>query len=146
MPGPKPTPTALKIVRGNPGKRALPKNEPKLATVAPPRPAELNRAEVRAWDELTAVLLKMRVLTEAEFAAVEGAAVELAAYRKAHWHISREGEVVDGRLNPWMEVRAHAWKRLYPLLGAFGMTPADRTKVAAALSEAADPFEEFLKN
>ena len=28
MRGPKPTPTALKIVRGNPGKRALPKDEP----------------------------------------------------------------------------------------------------------------------
>lgn len=29
MPGCRPTPTALKLVRGNPGKRALPKNEPR---------------------------------------------------------------------------------------------------------------------
>lgn len=37
MRGPKPTPTALKVIRGNPGKRALPENEPtpQLGAAAP---------------------------------------------------------------------------------------------------------------
>ena len=35
MPGPKPKPTRLKVLQGNPGHQKLPKNEPKPRPIRP---------------------------------------------------------------------------------------------------------------
>jgi len=146
MRGRKAVPTALKIVRGNPGRRPLPQNEPKLAVKLPPHPKDLSESELAAWSDLSVPLLKMKVLTEADAVVLELAAVELAAYREAHRHLAEEGTVIEGKLNPWYIAREGAWKKLFRMLAACGMTPADRTKVSVVGDSAADPFEEFLQS
>jgi P27 family predicted phage terminase small subunit len=102
--------------------------------------------ELAAWSDLSGPLLKMKVLTEADGIVLELAAVELAAYREAHRHLAEEGIVVEGKLNPWYLAREGAWKKLFRMLAACGMTPADRTKVSVVGDGAADPFEEFLQS
>lgn len=147
MPGPKPTPTAIKVQRGNPGRRPLSQNEPKLAVVLPPHPKDLSPSELAAWSDLSGPLLKMKVLTEADAVVLELAAVELALYREAREHIAKEGTVDrEGDINSWLQVREGAWKKLFRMLAACGMTPADRTKVSVVGDGAADPFEEFLQS
>ena len=51
-PGPKTTPTKLKILHGNPGKRELPKNEvePKQSDKAPPAPKYLDKVGKKECD------------------------------------------------------------------------------------------------
>ncbi len=67
--GPAPTPTALRIVRGNPGKRPLPKNEPRPRETRPYCPEHIKRDAVayREWKRLSPILRRMRVLTEADY-------------------------------------------------------------------------------
>jgi len=60
---PIPTPTALKILRGNPGKRRLNREEPQsLPTDATP-PADLPAAAVAIWEERVPELIRMGVMT-----------------------------------------------------------------------------------
>ena len=49
-PGPKPQPTNLKIIRGNPGKRDLNSNEPQPDMVMPDPPDTLSDEARAQWD------------------------------------------------------------------------------------------------
>ena len=49
MPGPKPKPTSLKLLQGNPGHRALPKSEPQPRPVAPDCPDYLGTVGRIRW-------------------------------------------------------------------------------------------------
>src|SRR5439155_23962240 len=54
--GPAPTPTALRILRGNPGRRPLPLNEPRAPLGPPPPPPELSTAALAEGNRLTPTL------------------------------------------------------------------------------------------
>lgn len=71
MAGRRPTPTELKLVRGNPGKRAINKKEPQPARHIPSAPAHLTCEGQVAWGRLTVLLDRMGVLTEADGFALE---------------------------------------------------------------------------
>lgn len=55
-----PKPTHLKVIAGNPGKRALPTNEPQpeLRDLEPPR--DLDEDEQREWDRIAPLLRDAR--------------------------------------------------------------------------------------
>ena len=62
------TPTALRILRGNPSKRPLPKNEPTPPAGPLRPPPEITGALADLWDELAAPLVAMGCLTVADTA------------------------------------------------------------------------------
>ena len=76
MPGPNPAPASLKLVRGNPGKRAIhPEREPALPASSSasnsnlpfcPEPVSRNPSAKRYWDQHVGLLSAMKVLTAAD--------------------------------------------------------------------------------
>ena len=67
MKGPNPTPTAIRILRGNPGRRALPKDEPKPeAARSLDPPAWLDDAARAEWIDKAGMLDRLGLLTEAD--------------------------------------------------------------------------------
>jgi P27 family predicted phage terminase small subunit len=61
-----PKPTALKRLEGNPGKRRLNTREPQPLPGEPEMPEGLDDIARKEWERLVPVLLRMRVLTEAD--------------------------------------------------------------------------------
>lgn len=164
MPGPAPKPTALKKLEGNPGKRALPKDEPNHAVPKrqPPPPTHLNKEAKKHFKRIAARLIKVRVFTEND---VENLALWCAAYAdivEADKHIQQEGHVVKtygtvkddegnyvnvvigSKANPWVAILQKAWERLKSLNAEFGMTPASRTRIQALPEEKkGDDWDDF---
>lgn len=64
-----PTPTALKLIRGNPGKRPLNHDEPKPKVSLPPPPPHLTHfpLAVTNWELEGGLLLRLGVMTEADW-------------------------------------------------------------------------------
>lgn len=62
MRGPPPKPTKLRVLQGNPGKRALPKNEPQTSGEAI-RPQSLKGAAAKVWDMYAPRYIAMGTLT-----------------------------------------------------------------------------------
>ena len=62
MAGRIPKPTHLKLIQGNRGKRALPKNEPKPRIKAPTPPPFLTRIGRNEWRRIAPKLLKLGLL------------------------------------------------------------------------------------
>ena len=155
MAGRRPKPTALKLVTGNPGKRAINKKEPKPKRLIPSCPAYLSTASKVAWGRLSVLLDRMGVLTEAD-----AAALERLCDCYGDILICRESLIADGwtyktvdaqgntliKGNPAATQLRSADSQFKAYLIEFGLTPSARSKVHGSPEEEekADPLNEFF--
>ena len=159
--GPKPTPIALQLVRGDPrqrGKAALAaaldeQVRPKVAI--PSCPAHL-RDEARAeWDRITVHLEQLGLITEIDRAALAAYCSTWADYVWAENRIAElnaaaadatgeRGRVWDTpsgykQISVPMQIRNRALEMMAKYLAEFGMSPAARSRVTASDPQMALP-------
>ena len=143
--GPKPMPTHLKLLRGNPGHQVLNKNEPQpmLGDEPLPPPNYLDGYAKEEWLRLSTELHRLRLLTICDVAA-------LAAYCDAYgrWRdakealdrirandptmrglmIKRESAIIT---NPLVSSARKAAGDMVRFASEFGLTPAARARIGA---------------
>lgn len=117
-------PTALKRLNGSAAQHPerINDNEPVPERGIGSAPAHLGPAEQAIWDEVVSVMYK-DVLGEADRIALE------AMVRLIHMMRTSFDEMTAAQLT-----------RLTGLLGQFGMTPADRTKISVPKRQSDNPF------
>lgn len=144
-----PTPLEQKRALGNPGKRPLPAQSATLAVeripLRPPRGLGLGPDGRKMWTHVAE--LKWVATTDV------GAVVNVC--RIADMAAQLDKDVADrgvsyefrGRLmpNPSVGKAIEARKVLGALLGQFGMTPADRTRLGIAEVKAQSKFDELME-
>ena len=135
MTGPPPKPTALKILQGNPGKRALNKNEPKPKQKIPVCPAHLCKIGKAEWRRITRQLATLKLVTEIDRAALSAYCTAWAKYVETSLAISKTGYLVKSKnkifyVNPLVAVQNKAMEQMKAFLVEFGMTPASRSRIA----------------
>lgn len=147
MPGPQRQPTKLRVLRGNPSKRPLPKNEPEPREGEPKRPSGLSKAASEEWSRLVELTLGMRVLTEADGRMLEITARAYAEYDALAKIVAKEGytyetDTKNGHrvvARPEVAMAADAWRRYERGLSHFGLSPSTRGKVQTVASEGDTP-------
>lgn len=113
--GSKPKPTALKALAGNPGKRPLPENEPKLPKSDWKAPDYLLGDALAEWDRVVPILNACKVLTDGDLQTVVayclcvGEIAELARAREP--------------------IRSVTFSQFRSLASELGLTPASRARV-----------------
>lgn len=68
--GPRPQPTELKLLRGNPGHRAINKAEPKPTADGVVMPSHLGPVAVQKWQQVLPLLQAVKVMTKADVEAL----------------------------------------------------------------------------
>jgi P27 family predicted phage terminase small subunit len=68
--GPRPQPTKLKILRGNPGNRPINKREPQPPADGVLMPVHLGKVAARKWQELLPLLQAVKIMTKADVEAL----------------------------------------------------------------------------
>jgi P27 family predicted phage terminase small subunit len=148
MPGPKPTPTHLKLLRGNPGHQKLNRNEPQ-----PQVPAEVPEpppfVQGHAADEWWRVAPELHALKLLSALDVMLLATYCQAY--AHWRTAEEklremaardpvtsGLLVktasgDAAQNPLVGIARRAAADMVRYASEFGMSPAARARISAGV-------------
>ena len=168
MAGRRPKPTALRLVTGNPGKRAVNKKEPKPKRVIPSCPAYLSDSGKVAWGRLCVLLDRMGILTEADSLALERLCDCYAEIIECRLLVERDGRTYSSvttrttseegeattvediksllKANPAVAMMADADRRFKSYLVEFGLTPAARSKVHATPDDdnKKDPLAEFF--
>ncbi|WP_439891590.1 phage terminase small subunit P27 family [Ralstonia sp. 25C] len=150
MRGRKPTPTALKLVRGNPGKRPLPEDEPKPPRGAP-APEWLSVEAAKHWPTVAKQLEDAGVLTSMDAAALALYCEAFARWRHANEQVAKYGPVVKAPSgfpvqSPFLAIANKAFDQMAKMLIEFGMTPSSRSRVAKAAPDAAkNPFADLVK-
>ncbi len=171
--GPPPTPTQLKILRGNPGHRPLPKGEPvpRSTRIQPPR--YLGPIARAAFRKIVRELEAMRVRTTGDGIQVELAALAYERARISESVVRTHGAVVvEKKLGPRRKVRdertrrmiwareelltfkprpevaieADAWRRCQSALDRLGLSPSALSRVTSGGTDAPvrDPLQRFF--
>uniref|UniRef100_A0A6M3K3R3 Putative terminase n=1 Tax=viral metagenome TaxID=1070528 RepID=A0A6M3K3R3_9ZZZZ len=149
--GPKPQPTALKKLRGNPGRRPLPKNEPATGKYArvPPPPRYLDRYGKNEWRRVAGQLLKAGLLTKVDRSALSAYCACYSTWLNAQDQIKKHGVLVKApsgfpMQSPYLAISNKALEQMLKFLVEFGMTPSSRARVKADKpEEKKDPLAEF---
>jgi P27 family predicted phage terminase small subunit len=102
--GRKPTPTALKKLEGNPGKRPLNNSEPKPDKKAPSCPKWLEPEAKKEWRRLAKQMEALGILTEVDMAAFAGYCQAYARWKEAEEFITQHGTIVRTPSGYWQQV------------------------------------------
>lgn len=142
-PGPRKTPTALALVRGNPGRRALPKNEPKPPVARPDAPDFLSDVAKAEWARVCPLLADLGLMTHIDVAV-------LAAYCSAYSDLLDAMEKQRGRTtvikthngnwvqSPFVSMIRQARLDMIRFGAELGMTPAARAGMSIEIGSGQD--------
>lgn len=151
MRGPKPQPTTLKLLRGNPGKRPLNEQEPTPPDGMPECPEFLDAVAKAAWERTAAMLKQMGVLTVADGIALSALCTLYSRWVHAEEQVKKFGAVVKNpdrghpMKSPYLRIANESLEALRKLLLEFGLTPSSRSRIhAMGASPEDDEFERFL--
>ena len=152
--GRKPTPTAIKMLEGNPGKRPLNTKEPKPAKKAPSCPKWLEPEAKKEWRRLAKQMEQIGILTEVDMAAFAGYCQAYARWKEAEEFITQHGSIFQtpsGYVQqvPQVSIAQQNLKIMQSFCSDFGLTPATRARIIAGGSGtedvSEDPMEKLLK-
>lgn len=142
--GPKPKPTHLKLVTGNPGRRALNKAEPKVRDAIPPAPADLLADARLEWDRVAKDLYWAGILKDVDRAAFTCYCQAYGRWVQAQRALAKMAAtdpVTEGLLvktpngaviqNPLVGIRNKAEADMLRSAAEMGMTPSARSRVQA---------------
>ena len=134
--GPAPEPTALKMHRGNPGKRPLNQWEPQPLPVPPACPSHLDVDAKKEWRRLVRILMRMRVLTEADGMALASLCQAWSTMTRAQQNLNETGILLKTpsgyvQQNPLISIVNSCTETVTRLSREFGLTPASRTRLHA---------------
>lgn len=154
MKGPRPTPTVLKILRGNPGRRAINTSEPEPGALDPRTPRELADKDARAeWRRTIVPAIATGQITAADrslailHCSLWATWVSQNAIAAERPHVtlnarlgSQTPNVVRGMANKTIMLIAKVDAEL-------GLSPSSRSRVKAVApaAKSANPLDRFLK-
>ena len=143
-------PTALKILRGNPGKRPLPANEPQPEAKLPPCPPHIQGEARHEWRRTGRKLLALGLVTEIDTAMLAVYCVAWGRWVEAENMVRETGLIIKtkgGELiaSPMLRVAVEAMNQMTRAAAEFGMSPSSRTRVRAAETKRAEsPWDKLL--
>lgn len=157
------TPTALKLLRGNPGHRPLPKHEAQPPVVLPKCPPYLQGIARKEWKRTGTALMTLGLMTKIDATALAAYCECYARWIEAIEYLRNSSMVVKGTvtttqnpdgsvvekvgkpmINPFLRVIREAHDQMVGMLREFGMTPAARTRVHAQPSATEDDLDRFV--
>jgi P27 family predicted phage terminase small subunit len=157
--GRRPLPTAVKKLRGNPGKRKMNDAEPAPVLGVPEMPKGLGKVAAAEWRSIVPDLLQLGVLTKVDGKALAAYCHAFERWFAAERDVAKYGVIVEEPIlvagvatdyvrlkkNPACGVSETAMKIMKSFLIEFGMTPAARSRVRIEKPKAEDPFDAYLK-
>ncbi len=142
--GPRPKPTALRVLEGNKGKRALPQSEPVPPPDMPSCPDYLNNYARGEWNRIAESLYLMGTLAKIDQTMLAAYCIAYSRWRHAEEDLERMAQTdatthaavirtKQGNLiqNPMVGVANTARREMQRLAAEFGLSPSARTQIEA---------------
>ena len=137
-----PLPDALKEARGTLKKSRVNQSQARfdVPKTTPKPPATLNLYGKRLWKEMLPKLVETGLYTEGDHQAFELLCMAYGDLIQARKDLKKSGTIVitdKGTVyqHPNVGIANQAWNRVKLMLGQFGLTPAERTRVKARSPE-----------
>ena len=145
-----PTPTNLKIIRGNPGQRPLNSAEPQAPPADLTPPAVLSDLGLEVWNEMAPLLVRMGVFTQADRFLLTRYCLLQEQFANVVKHV-REHGMTQLTQTGYSQITAEGSlfktlpSELLKIEQQFGMTPAARTSIKVSnASSPENPLAAFI--
>jgi P27 family predicted phage terminase small subunit len=136
--GRKPNSANVNRVRGNPGKRAPKKREPKPVGALPAAPAYLDAGGKAEWKHQAKAMAATGLLTGADHGVLAAYCASYSRWCEAQKHLNKATVVKAGNgteiPSPWLAVSNKAQDQFVKLAGELGLTPTARTRLTGSTS------------
>lgn len=135
MKGPKPKPTALKIIEGKPGHRPLNKNEPAVDGLAGSAPDWMNPEQREIWRNALACA-PMGLITKIDESVLTTWVVACYLHQEATEKVNQMGLIVkspvkgDPMQNPYLPIINRQALIMQKAAAEMGFTPSSRSRVS----------------
>ena len=135
MRGRKPTPTRMKLVMGNPGKRPLNENEPRPKVKVPRVPQHLDKTAKAEWSRIVKQLKTLGLISSIDRAALAAYCQAYSRWSQAEESLAKAGllvKTVNGNVvqNPLVGIANRSMELMHRFLAEFGMTPSSRSRLS----------------
>lgn len=143
--GRKPTPSATKRLRGNPGKRTVNHLEPAFEVAIPEPPSHLDEIALTEWNLLTQELAAKQVITQVDKAILAlycetwSEWIMLGELLKEHPTVIKTYPTGAEYVTLLIGARRSARQELKAYAAELGITPSSRTKVKTIGKAASEP-------
>jgi P27 family predicted phage terminase small subunit len=149
MRGRKPTPSHLKLVLVNPGKRPLNRDEPRFELAIPEAPSYLTPDAKLEWDYHARSLFAAGVLTRMDRACLGIYCQALADLARHEGQIRSYGEIQKtngaAQISVLVVLRNRARETVRKFAAELGLTPASRSRVSVRTERAKDdPAHKYI--
>lgn len=127
-------PTALKLLDGNPGKRAINRSEPQPEAGMAACPSWLPKSAKAEWRRVVPELSRLGMLAKVDRASLAAYCQAVAMLEDAQRALDVDGLVIDGShggkvKNPAATVVKEAASTIRGFAAEFGLTPASRSRL-----------------
>jgi P27 family predicted phage terminase small subunit len=136
MRGRKPTPTALKVMTGNPGKRRLNRDEPKPELAVPTCPAHLSPSAKAEWKRLARQMHVLGIISHLDRGALAAYCQAYGRWVEAERKLKETPTLIklpSGHIqpSPWLTIANKQMELMHRYMGELGLSPVARSRVSA---------------
>lgn len=146
--GPRPRPTALKLLYGENHESRLNRDEPTPRPADLPEPADASPAVLEVWRRIVVELEAMKLAFPSDADSLRCYCEAVVTHQKASNVLARTGVLIKGLhgglvRNPALQIQRDAAATIRAFAGEFGLTPSARSSIRATDASAAaddNPF------
>jgi P27 family predicted phage terminase small subunit len=130
----------MKVLTGNPGKRALNEHEPQPEPSIPDCPPQLGPVAREEWDRLIGELASLRMVTALDRSALAAYCNAYGLWAEATEAIQKYGTMVKSPTgypmqSPYVSIANRQAEIMMRIASEFGFTPASRSRISAPAEE-----------
>ena len=146
MRGRKPTPTALKLLHGNPGHRPIRGEEPKPPASQPTCPAHLSPTAKAEWKRLAQSLNGIGLLTQADRAAFAAYCQAYGRWVEAERKLAETPVILKTpsgyvQASPWLAIANKQLELMAKFMAEIGLTPSARSRLSVQMPRGPKPWD-----
>ncbi len=153
MTGRKPQPTALKLIKGNPGKRPLNKKEPEPAEGHLYCPQHLSKEARKEWRRIVPILYQMHIARKPDQAAIAAYCQTYGRWVDAERKMADLGDnalltkTSNGNIiqSPLVGIANRSMELMLRFMVEFGLTPSSRSRIVSDKPNEEDEMTEYMK-